>query len=127
MSFTGYKVIDTEMGLMISESRTSIYDVLLTQLEGEDFDSICVIHNLRPLQVQVALEYIDKHRAELEADLPALLAKKAEYERHHRAIAAEREKAIGQLPMTPQRAAFYALRQKNQQLGIANGESKHSK
>ncbi|MCE7985406.1 MAG: hypothetical protein DYG89_29885 [Caldilinea sp. CFX5] len=120
MSFTGYQVIETEIGPMISDSRTSIYDVLLSQQEGDDFFAICVIHNLKPLQVQVALEYIEEHRAELEAELPELLAKKAENERYHRAIAAEREKLIGELPMTPKRAAFYALREKHRHLWSEN-------
>lgn len=37
MSFTGYRVIETEIGPMISDSRTSVYDVLLSQQEGDDF------------------------------------------------------------------------------------------
>ena len=127
MSFSGYKVLETEIGPMISESRTSVYDVLLSEQEGDDFFAICVIHNLKPLQVQVALEYIEEHRAQLEAELPELLAKKAENERYHRAIAAEREKLIGELPMTPKRAAFYALREKHRHLWSENGEAAHSK
>lgn len=126
MSFTGYTILETEIGPMISQSRTSVYDVLLSQQEGEDFNALCVIHNLRPLQVMVALEYIEEHRAELEAELPELLAKKAERERYHRAIAAEREKLISELPMTPQRAAFYDLREKNRKLWSENGEATHS-
>ena len=126
MSFTGYTILETEIGPMISQSRTSVYDVLISQQEGEDFNALCVIHNLRPLQVMVALEYIEEHRAQLEAELPELLAKKAEHERYHRAIAAEREKLISELPMTPQRAAFYALRDKHRKLWSENGEATHS-
>lgn len=122
MSFSGYKVLETEIGPMISESRTSVYDVLLSQQEGDDFFAICVIHNLKLLQVQVALEYIEEHRAQLEAELPELLAKKAENERYHRALVAERDKLIGELPMTPKRAAFYALREKHRHLWSENGE-----
>ena len=123
MSFTGYKILETDIGPMVSESRTSVYDILLSQQEGDDFYAICVIHNLKPLQVQVALEYIEKHPAQLEAELPALLAQKAENERYHRAIAAERGKLIADLPMTPKRAAFYALREKNRHLRSGNGDS----
>ena len=123
MSFTGYKTLETDIGSMVSESRTSVYDILLSQQEGDDFYAICVIHNLKPLQVQVALEYIEKHPAQLEAELPALLAQKAENERYHRAIAAERGKLIADLPMTPKRAAFYALREKNRHLRSGNGDS----
>lgn len=111
ISFTGYSVIETELGPMISDSRTSVYDVLLSQQEGDDSFAICVIHNLNPLQVQVALEYIEEHRAELETELPNLLAKKAENERYHRAIAAERTNIP--VEMTPKRKAFYELLEKH--------------
>ena len=104
---------------MISQSRTSVYDVLLSQQEGEDFNALCVIHNLRPLQVMVALEYIEEHRAQLEAELPELLAKKAEHERYHRALAAERAKRP--VEMTPKRKAFYELVEKNRKLLEQNG------
>jgi len=120
MSFSGYKVLETEIGPMISASRTSVYDVLLSEQEGDDFFAICVIHNLKPLQVQVALEYIEEHRAQLEAELPELLAQKAENERYHRAIAAERAKIP--VEMTPKRKAFYALREKHKHLWSENGE-----
>lgn len=119
MSFTGYTILETEIGPMISQSRTSVYDVLLSQQEGEDFNALCVIHNLRPLQVMVALEYIEEHRAQLEAELPELLAKKAEHERYHRAIAAERAKRP--VEMTPKRKAFYELVEKNRKLLEQNG------
>lgn len=127
MSFPDYQVVETEIGPMVGESRTSVYDVLLSLKEGDDFFALCVIHNLKPVQVQVALEYIEEHREQLEAKLPELLAKKAENERYHRAIAAERERLIAQLPMTPKRKALYALREKNRHLWSANGEAIHPK
>lgn len=126
MSFPDYRVIETEIGPMVGQSRTSVYDVLLSLKQGDDFFAICVIHNLKPVQVHTALEYIEAHRQQLEAELPALLAKKAENERYHRAIAAEREKLIAQLPMTPKRKALYELREKNKHLWSANGEAAHS-
>jgi len=123
MSFEGYEILETRIGPIVSQSRTTVYDILLSQQEGADLNALCVIHNLTPLQVQVALEYIEQHREHLEAKLPKLLAKKAENERYHRAIAAEREKKIATLPMTPEREAFYALRDKNTRLWIENGYS----
>jgi uncharacterized protein (DUF433 family) len=122
MSFPDYKVIETEIGPMVSESRTSVYDILISLKEGDDFFAICVIHNLKPVQVQVALAYIEAHREELEAKLPELLAKKAERERYYRALAAECEKQISDLPMTPKRAEFYALREKHRHLWEKNGK-----
>lgn len=123
MSFKGYEILETGIGPVVSQSRTTIYDILLSQQEGEDFNALCVIHNLTPLQVQVALDYIEKHRERLEAKLPTLLAKKAENEQYHRAIAAKREKQIAALPMTPEREAFYALREKNKCFWSEHGDS----
>ena len=82
---------------------------------------MCVIYNLQSLQVQVALEYIDEHRERLEAELPALLEKKAERERYYRALAAEREKRP--IKRTPLQEAYEELKAKNR-IRIANGEFK---
>lgn len=105
---------------MISDTRMSVYDVLLAQQEGDSLYEISGIYSLRPLQVEVAFEYIEEHRERLEAELPKLLAQKAARERHYRAIAAEREKEIRALPMTPKRKALYELREKNRQRQSAN-------
>ena len=126
MSFPDYQVVETEIGPMVGESRTSVYDLLLSLKEGDDFFALCVIHNLKPAQVHAALDYIAAHREVLEAKLPELLAKKAENERYHRAIAAEREKLIAQLPMTPKRKALNEFRERNRQLWSPNGEATYS-
>ena len=119
MAFQGYEIRETPSGPMISESRTSVYDILLSQQEGDSFYEMCVIYNLKSLQVQIALEYIDEHREQLEAELPELLAKKAEREQYYRALAAERKKIPPK--MTPLRKAFNELREKNQ-MREKNGE-----
>lgn len=127
MNFPDYSVVETEIGPMVGESRTSVYDVLLSLQEGKGFYALCMIHNLKPAQVHATLDYIALHREQLEAELPELLAKKAKNERCHRAIAEEREKLIAQLPMTPKRKAFYALRERNRHLWGSNGETTHPK
>ncbi len=124
MSFKPYTILKTDIGPMISESHTSVYDVLITQSEGEDFNTICVIHNRRPMQTQVALDYIEEHRAELETELPALLAKRAENGRYHPAIVAERTKRP--VTMTRERKAFYELLGKHRKDSETNG-THHSK
>lgn len=121
MNFPDYSVVEAEIGPMVGESRTSVYDVLLSLKEGEGFYALCMIHNLKPAQVHATLDYIALHRAQLEAELPELLAKKAENERYHRAIAEEREKLIAQLPMSPKRKALEELRAKNRHLWSQNG------
>ncbi len=102
-----YKILETELGPMISHSRTSVYDVMLTLDKGNDIFFICVNHNLDFVQAQIALEYIAEHREELEADLREILPIKAAREKEHRAIQAEVERKIAQLPMTPERAELY--------------------
>ncbi|MEM7537401.1 MAG: hypothetical protein AAF639_34845, partial [Chloroflexota bacterium] len=104
---------------MISESRTSVYDILIAQQEGDSPYEMCVIYNLQSLQVQVALEYIDEHRERLEAELPELLEKKAEREQYYRAVAAEREKRP--IKQTPLQQAYEELKAKNK-IRAANGE-----
>ncbi|MFZ4664709.1 MAG: hypothetical protein ACOYNY_47395 [Caldilineaceae bacterium] len=123
MNFPDYSVVETEIGPMVGESRTSVYDVLLSLKEGEGFYALCMIHNLKPAQVHATLDYIALHREQLEAELPELLAKKAENERYHRAIAAEREKLIAQLPMSPKRKALEELRAKHRQVWSQNGDA----
>ncbi len=119
MSFKVYEILETDRGPIISQSRTSVYDILISQQEGDSFYEICVIHNLKSLQVQVALEYIDEHRERLEAELPKLLAKKAEREQYYRALAVEREKRP--VKMTPLHKAYEELKAKNK-IREANGE-----
>jgi hypothetical protein len=80
--------------------------------EGMSPYDICWIFNLRPLQYETALTYINQHRERLGPELKKLLIKKAERERHYRQVAAEVQKKIDQEPITPQKAAFYAMRDK---------------
>lgn len=126
MSVPDYKIIETEDGPMISHSRKSVYDVMLTQADGKDFYAICVIHGLSPIQVQVALAYIEEHRSELEPDLPAIRQALAERQVHYEAIAAEIRQEIAQRRLTPEQQAFYALLAQNRQRRGQNGTIHHS-
>ena len=116
MANPDYQILETELGPMISRSRTSVYDVMEMQNKGYDLLSLCTIHNLNPVQVMVALEYIEQHRKRLEPELKELLEKRAEREQYYRLLAAERQKMIAQKPMTPKRAAFYVQRERNRRL-----------
>lgn len=121
MSYLDYRIVETDLGPMIHNTRVSVYDVMLAHNEGQDLFHICVNYNLKPVQVQITLEYIEAHRAQLEEDLKEILPKKAERERHYRALAAEIREKIKELPMTPERAAFYALRESNRKQRGENG------
>ena len=124
MSYLDYRIIETDLGPMIHNTRVSVYDVMLAHDEGQDLFHICVNYNLKPVQVQITLEYIEEHRAQLAEDLKEILPKKAERERYYRALEAEIREKINQLPMTPERAAFYALREKNRKLRGENGNER---
>ena len=121
-----YTVIQSGIGPVISDSRTTVYDVMQVYDEGLSFYDICRTYNLKPLQMEAALEYITEHRQTLEAELKEILIKKAEYERYHRAIEAEAWKRIAQLPMTPERAKFYAKREELRRRRIASGKQEAS-
>lgn len=117
MAMPDYQILETELGPMISHSRSSVYDVMLAHDAGHDLFYICVNNNLQPVQVLIALEYIEEHRATLEADLREILPRKAAYEREHRAKQAEIEQIIAQKPMTPERMKLYAHMEKLRRQG----------
>ncbi|MBV7338989.1 DUF433 domain-containing protein [Chloroflexi bacterium TSY] len=102
------KIIESDIGPMISESRASVYDVMEAYDEGYSPAEIRDIYNLSFHQVEVALEYIEQHRPTLEPKLKEILRKADEREKYYRALEAEREK---QFPteITPRRKAIQAL------------------
>ncbi|MCB0080372.1 MAG: hypothetical protein KDE47_05560 [Caldilineaceae bacterium] len=106
------KIVESDIGPMISESRASVYDVLDADNEGYNPSQIGAIYNLSPYQVEVALDYIKEHRARLEPELQEIKVRLAERERYYRALAAERERQIPSI-MTPERQALKALIEKS--------------
>lgn len=121
MSIPDYTIIETENGPMLSHSRKSVYDVMLSQADGKDFFAICVIHGLNSVQVQIALDYIAEHRTELEAELPLIRRKLAERQAHYEAVAAQIRDQIAQQPMTQARKLFYMRLAQSRQRRGENG------
>ncbi len=121
-----YRIVETDSGPLISESRTSVFDVMEAQAAGDSVDQIAMTFNLSPLQVQTALAYIVQHRAALEPQLAEALRLRGEREHYYRAIQAEIKQKITQLPMTPQRVAFYALREQNHRAAGVEVDAVHS-
>jgi len=101
-----YKIIETEIGPLISESRSTVYDVLEAKNNGKTLYEISMDNNLTPLQVQAAFDYIEKHHDTLQTTLNEIIEVAEERQKHYMAIAAERQKRP--VPMTPERVAFYA-------------------
>jgi uncharacterized protein (DUF433 family) len=102
------RIIESDLGPMISHSRVSVYDVMEAHDEGYNASEIRDTYNLSHHQVEVALTYIKEHRAKLEPELKELQRKQAENEAYHRALVAEREKQFVR-EMTPERIKFNAL------------------
>ena len=106
------KIIESDIGPMISESRVSVYDVMEAHDEGYSVREIRDIYNLSFYQVEVALDYIKEHRTQLEPKLKEIQIRLAEREQYYRALAAERERQIPSV-MTPERKALKALIEKS--------------
>jgi len=123
---TRYQIVEANGTLMISESRVSLFDVMILHDEGDSIYEISATYNLTPLQVKTAVEYIEKHRATLEPELVEAIRVREERERYYRALEKEIWEKIAQQPMTPQRAAFYALREKNRQAAKAEADANYS-
>lgn len=108
-----YQILETDSGLQISESRVMLFDVMEAHNEGDSIYEIAKIFNLTPLQVQIAVEYIETHRATLEPAFAKAIQLRQEREAYYRKQNEAVWERIANAPMTPERAAFYALREKN--------------
>lgn len=113
------KIIESNSGPLISQSRASVYDVMEANDEGYNPSDIGNIYNLSPHQVDVALAYISQHRSKLEPELKRIQTQMAEREAYHRAIVAEQESQWIR-EMTPERAKFNALLERSRR---SRGES----
>ena len=122
---TRYQIVEANGTLMISESRVSLFDVMILHDEGDSIYEISATYNLTPLQVKTAVDYIEKHRATLEPELVEAIRAREERERYYRALEKDIWEKIAQQPMTPQRAAFYALREKNRQAAKADADASY--
>ena len=119
------RIIESDLGPLISESRATVYDVMEAADEGYSPFEISRIYNLSPHQVQVALAYITQHREQLAPKLKEILRKAAEREQYHRALVAEIEKQRP-IQITPQRAALQALLEKSRREREASANANHS-
>lgn len=108
-----YQIIESDLGPLISESRSTVYDVLELDNKGRNDIEISIVLNLTPLQVKTALRYIEQHRERLQPELDEILRIAAERKKHYDAIYAEIRKKIDAQPMTPERAKFKEIVARN--------------
>lgn len=121
-----YQIIETDSGLRISESRVMLFDVMEAHDAGDSIYEIAQTFNLTPLQVMTAVDYIETHRAALEPEFAKAIQARDEMEAYYRKQNEEVWARIAQAPMTPERAAFYALREKNRREIMENERADHS-
>ena len=107
---TRYHIIESDLGPLISESRSTVYDVLEMQNKGYGLYEISEIFNLTPLQVETALDYIDQHRERLQPQLDEILKIADERRRHYERIHEEIREKIAKQPMTEKRAKLLAIK-----------------
>ena len=107
-----YQILETDSGLQISESRVMLFDVMEAHDAGDSIYEIAQTFNLTPLQVQTAVDYIETHRIALEPEFAKAIQARDELEAYYRKQNEEVWARIAQAPMTPERAAVYALLKK---------------
>lgn len=122
---TRYRIIESDIGPLISESRCTVFDVMELQDAGESLHAISAILNLTPLQVETALDYIGLHRVRLEPQLADILRQRAERESYYRSIAGEIFERIASAPMTETRAKFAVLRERDQNEYSVTADAEH--
>ena len=111
MTMPNYHIKETEIGPIISHSRVSVYDVLQACNDGHSLLEICTLLNLRPVQVQIALEHIETNKSILESELAVIKQIALKRNTHHRLIAEKIQRKIDTKPMTPKRKQLQAIRQ----------------
>lgn len=110
-----YHIFEGDNGLQISESRVLLFDVMDLHDKGDSIYDISRTFNLTPLQVQTAVDYIEKHRATLEPAFAKAVQRREERREYYDQLLEEHLKNRPPLPMTPERAAIYALLDKHRQ------------
>lgn len=110
-----YQILETDSGLQISESRVMLFDVMEAHDAGDSIYQISDTFNLTPLQVEIAVDYIEKNRAALAPEFAKAIQLRQEREAYHRKQNEAVWERIAKAPMTPERAAVYALLDKYRQ------------
>jgi uncharacterized protein (DUF433 family) len=121
-----YQILETDSGLQISESRVMLFDVMESHDAGDSIYQIAQTFNLTPLQVQTAVEYIEAHRIALEPEFAKAIQLRQEREAYYRKQNEAVWERIAKAPMTPQRAAVYALLDKYRQNATDTGNANDS-
>lgn len=102
-------IVRNERGLSIAGTRITLYDVMDYVTDGWSPDRIAGILRLTEAQVDDALNYISKHRAEVEAEYRLVLHQAEENRRYWEDRNRER---LAQIAAEPPRSDHAELREK---------------
>ncbi len=100
--------IRTEWGLTIAETRITLYDVMDYVMAQYPPKLIGDVLNLNQEQVNSALLYIEKNRAEVEAEYQAVLREAEEIRQYWEERNREHFARIAAIPPKPGREALWA-------------------
>jgi len=101
-------IIRTEWGLTIAETRITLYDVMDYVIAQYPPKLIGDVLNLNQEQVNAALLYIEKNRAEVEAEYQAVLREAEEIRQYWEERNREHFARIAAIPPQPGREALWA-------------------
>jgi uncharacterized protein (DUF433 family) len=97
----------SDMGLAISGTRISIYDVVDYLHDGWTNDEICDALTITTSQLQAALDYIESHREEVEAEFADVVRAAEERRRYHEERLRQHLASLPPVPPTAEQAIFY--------------------
>jgi uncharacterized protein (DUF433 family) len=112
-------VIRTERGLTIAGTRITLYQIMDYLRAGWSREQIREMHSLTESQVADVLQYIEEHRAEIEAEDAIVLREAEEDRRYWEERNRERLAAIKAMPPPPGQEAIRAkLKAEKRRLGM---------
>jgi uncharacterized protein (DUF433 family) len=97
----------SDMGLAISGTRTTIYLVLDYLHDNWPHDEIRKWLNLTEPQLQAALDYIEAHREEVEAEYEEVVRQDEQQRLYWEERLREHLASLPPTPVTPEKGAFY--------------------
>lgn len=97
-----------DMGLAIAGTRITLYTIIEYLREGSSHEEIGGWLNLTADQMRAALEYIEAHRDEVEAEYDEVIRDAGERQRYWEARLQERLDHQQRAAPSPEKAALYA-------------------
>jgi uncharacterized protein (DUF433 family) len=97
----------SDMGLAISGTRISLYEVLDYLHDDWSHEAICDALTITQAQLQAALDYIETHREEVEAEFEEVVREAEERRLYHEERLRQHLASLPPTPVSPEKGAFY--------------------